>query len=84
MREEGYYFPENQKTVPPGSDMKKIKRELELSQDDDDNNLYEDYKPVPKSEPEFKIGDVHEGMPSWSQMQYPNLFPSQFHPQQQY
>lgn len=85
MREAGYYFPENQKTVPAGSDMKKIKRELEVEGEDD--AALEDYKPVipevtPKTEPGlFKIGDV-QGVPSWSQIQYehhPNPYPSQFH-----
>ena len=88
MREAGYHFPENQKTLSfrakNKSDMKKIKQELELEGDDAD---LEDYKPVipvtPKTEPGlFKIGDNVQGVPSWSQIQYqnhPNPYPTQFH-----
>ena len=58
MKEDGFVFPENQQTVPPGSDMKRIDVEkpdlsgLELDQHEPD------YEPVSQANNNFVIGGM--------------------------
>ena len=74
MREDGFLFPENQETVPPGSDMKKIdveKPDLSFLNESMDSNS--DYQASTNGNESFRIGDVQD-LPNWSQVQYPNMY----------
>ena len=73
MKEDGFLFPDNQETVPPGSDLKKIeveKPDLSFL----DGNSPNEFQATTKENENFKIGDI-QGLPNWSTMQYPNLYP---------
>ena len=81
MREDGFLFPENQETVPPGSDMKKIEVEKpDLSFLNGKNTSFgspnppHEYQANTTRNESFTIGDI-QGLPKWSQIQYPDLYP---------
>ena len=68
MKEDGFVFPENQQTVPPGSDMKRIDVEKpDLSGLEPDQDELE-FQPVSQSNNNFVIGGM-EGLPNWSYYQ---------------
>ena len=75
MKEDGFVFPENQQTVPPGSDMKRIDvekpdlsgLELDLSGLEPDQHEPQ-FEPVSQSNNNFVIGGM-QGLPNWSYYQ---------------
>jgi len=72
MKEDGFIFPDNQETVPPGSDMKKIEVEKpDMSFLNNGNNTHES---MTNQNQNFRIGDI-QGLPNWSTVQYPDLYP---------
>ena len=73
MKEDGFLFPENQETVPPGSDMKRIEVEKPDLSFLNGTSTHE-YEAVTTKNEDFRIGDV-QGLPTWSTLQYPELYP---------
>jgi len=68
MKEDGFVFPENQQTVPPGSDMKRIDVEKpDLSGLEPDQHEPE-FQPVSQPNNNFVIGGM-QGLPNWSYYQ---------------
>jgi len=63
MKEDGFVFPENQQTVPPGSDMKRIDVEKP-----DLSGLEPEFEPVSQANNNFVIGGM-QGLPNWSYYQ---------------
>ena len=63
MKEDGFVFPENQQTVPPGSDMKRIDVEKP-----DLSSLDPEFEPVSQANNNFVIGGM-QGLPNWSYYQ---------------
>ena len=68
MKEDGFVFPENQQTVPPGSDMKRIDVEKpDLSGLEPDQHEPE-FQPISQPNNNFVIGGM-QGLPNWSYYQ---------------